>query len=204
MRARRSTVGAAVLVVAIALAGCGLSANREPQAIAPENLPPDLLDPNPGSSTTLPPSAGTTSVDVYFLAADGDGERLSPVPREVRDLSMPGQRLTALFSQPSEEEITAGLITSIPADTTVIDIERTGIDGIEAVVELSNDLFSIEGEELAKAFAQIVWTVTEPGGGIRQVRFIVDGVEIRAPDARGNPLEGAVSRVDYAALSPPR
>jgi len=193
-----------VIVAAALLGGCGLSANSEPQAIAPDNLPPDLLDPNPGSSTTLPESAGTTSVDVYFLATEGDGVRLSPVKREVNDLADPGQRLGALFAQPSEEETVEGLTTSIPADTTLISVERNESDDIEAVIELSDDLVSIEGEALARAFAQIVWTVTEPDGGIRQVRFVVNGVEIRAPDARGNPLDGAVSRVDYASLSPVR
>ncbi|MEO7573881.1 MAG: GerMN domain-containing protein [Acidimicrobiales bacterium] len=202
---RPSMLLAAVFSLSVAvLGGCGLSANGEPQAIAPNNVPPDLLDPNPRPSTTLPESAGTTSVDVYFLATDGARERLSPVRREVTDLTMPGERLTALFTQPSEEEITAGLTTSIPADTTLIRAAVTGVDGTEAVVELSDDLFSIRGEQLARAFAQIVWTVTEPDGGIRSVRFVVDGVEIRAPDARGNPLEEAVTRADYAALSPPQ
>lgn len=200
---RRSIrLAVALSVVVMALGGCGLDVNDEPQAIAPDNLPPGLLDPNPSSSTTLPESAGTTSVAVYFLATDGDRARLSAVVREVANLTVPGERLTALFTQPSEEEIAAGLTTSIPADTTLIRAERTGVDGTQAVVELSNDLFSITGEPLVKAFAQIVWTLTEPDGGIREARFIVDGVEIRAPDARGNPLAGPVTRADYASLSP--
>ncbi len=195
-------LASALCLVVTLLGACGLSANGEPQAIAPDNLPPDLLDPNPGSSTTLPQSAGTTSVAVYFLSTDGGRERLSAVQREVTDLADPGARLAALFSQPSAEEIAQGLTSSVPADTTVIRISRTGVDDVQAIVELSDDLFSIEGERLARAFAQIVWTVTEPDGGIREVRFVVDGVAIRAPDARGNPLDGAVSRADYAALSP--
>ncbi len=204
MSRRRSFLLLAVTSLLAVLGGCGLSANDEPQAIAPDNLPPDLLDPNPGSSTTLPESAGTTSVDVYFLATDGDRERLSAVPREVTDLDDPGARLTNLFSQPSEAELAEGLTTSIPADTTLIRADVTGTDGMEVVVELSDDLFSIEGEQLAKAFAQIVWTLTEPNGGVEKVRFVVDDVQIRAPDARGNPIDGAVSRADYAALSPAR
>ena len=46
----------------------------------------------------------------------------------------------------------------------------------EVMVDISEDIFTIEGEALAQAFAQIVWTATEPGaGGYRQVRFSVDG-----------------------------
>jgi spore germination protein GerM len=191
------------LVALLALmGGCGLSEDARPQAIPPENLPPDLLDPNPGSSTTLPESAGTTSVSVYFLEQVGDRERLVSVPREVNDPSSPGERVTALLTQPSATDQAQGFTTSIPADTKLLDVEENPKDK-ELVLHLSNQLFDVEGQELAKAFAQIVWTVTEPDAGdFRQVRFIVDSQPIRALDADGVEKEGAVTRADYTALAP--
>lgn len=197
--ARRLLARLAVLAL---LGGCGLSENGEPQAIAPENLPPGLLDPNPVSSTTLPQSPGTTTVAVYFLMRDGDGERLVKVEREVANATEPGDRIGALFSQPTSTEAEEGLTTRIPADTVLVDVPVVDDEANELVVDLSNEFTSsIEGEELAKAFAQIVYTVTAIDG-VRQVRFLVDGKEIRAPDAEGVEKEGAVTRADYAALAP--
>jgi spore germination protein GerM len=71
----------------------------------------------------------------------------------------------------------------------------------ELVVDLSSEFLSIEGPELPKAFAQIVWTVSELDG-VRQVRFLVEGEEIRAQNADGAEQEGAVTRADYIALAP--
>lgn len=190
----------ALLAVLALLGGCGLSEHGEPQAIAPENLPPGLLEPNPVSSTTLPQSPGTTTVIVYFLVRDGDGERLARVEREVANATEPGNRIGALFSQPPTEA-EEGLTTSIPADTVLVDVPVVDDEANELVVDLSNELFSIQGVGLAKAFAQIVYTVTEVDG-VRQVRFLVDGRPYRAPDAEGVEKEGAVTRLDYAALAP--
>ncbi len=179
------------------LGACGLSEDGSPQAIAPENLPPDLLDPNPGTSTTLPESPGTSSVSVYFLEQVGGQDRLAEVRREVANPSDPGDRLDALFSQPTE----AGLTTSIPADTRLRAVPVLDADAGELTVDLSSEFLSIEGPELAKAFAQIVWTVSELDE-VDQVRFLVDGEEIRAQDADGVEQEGAVTRGDYNALAP--
>ncbi len=203
---RRSSISSAVAIIVAAvvlLGGCGISADGEPQAIAPEDLPPDLVDPNPVSSTTLPPSPGTTSIAVYFLTTEGDRERLIEVQREVTDLD-PRKRIDTLLSGPAEDEREEeGITTVIPGDTALIDIQLDP-SGVEAVIELSEDLYDIEGEELAKAFAQIVWTVTEVDSGVRRVRFIIDGVEIRIPDDESVERDGAVSRVDYANLAPAR
>ena len=67
--------------------------------------------------------------------------------------------------------------------------EQTG----ELVIDLSSEFLSIEGPELPKAFAQIVWTVSEIEG-VEQVRFLVDGEEIRAQDADGRAGGAAVKQ----------
>lgn len=188
-----------LLAVLPLLAGCGLSEQGEPQVIASENLPPDLLDPNPLPSTT--PSGGSALVSVYLIERVGDTERLAEVQRPAANAIAPAERIAALFSQPTEEETDAGLTTRIPPDTVLLDIFHDE-DARELVVNLSNELFSIQGEELAKAFAQIVWTLSELDD-VRQVRFLVDGVDRNALDAQGVEKEGPVTRADYAALAPP-
>jgi len=112
-----------------------------------------------------------------------------------------GDRIVALLSQPSETEASDGLTTSIPADTTLRAEPVLDEEASELVIDLSSEFLSIEGPELPKAFAQIVWTVSEMPG-VRQVRFLVDGEEIRAQNAAGAEQEGAVTRADYIALAP--
>ena len=79
---------------------CAASPRTAAPAIAPENVPPDLLDPNPGSSTTLPESAGTTH-GLRVLPRDrrrGGGSRRRPGGPE--DAATAGERLAALFRPP--------------------------------------------------------------------------------------------------------
>ena len=60
------------------------------------------------------------------------------------------------------------------------------------------------GEALAQAFAQMVWTATEPeAGGYTQVRFLVDGRPTTVIDGDGFEQD-VVMRRDYSELAPLR
>jgi spore germination protein GerM len=198
-RAARPTALAAVVLLWLA-GGCGLSEDSSPQAIAPADLPPELLDPSSGTSSTAQESPGTTPAAVYFLEEVADRTRLVEVERPVHDAESPGERVTALLSQ--QPDASEGFTTSVPADTMLLRVdERRETD--ELVLHLSGELFDVQGEGLANAFAQIVWTATEPdAGGWTRVRFVVDGRPIRALDANGAEQEGAVTRANYRALAP--
>ncbi|MEX2294265.1 MAG: GerMN domain-containing protein [Acidimicrobiales bacterium] len=199
MRASRllALVVAAALLVA---AGCGVAADGDPRRIEAADLPPDLLDPSPPSTTTIPGSTATASVTVYFILRQGDTTRLAPVRREVAAASRAADRINAILAPTSADEQKLGLITSIPTDTVLLDTTSVPADD-ELVVNLSGALFDVQGKELANAFAQLVWTVTEIDG-VRQVRFKVDGETYRAPNADGIEQDGAVTRGDYNALAP--
>lgn len=200
MSTRLARALAVTLAVSTLLGACGLDANDQPQAIAPENLPPDLLDPNPGSSTTLPESPGTTSVAVYFLTTDG--ERLVAFDRPVADATSPGARIDALLQgPPPKEDSEGGLATSVPQETALLSPPVLDVDQHLLSIDLSMEIFDVEGQALVNAFAQIVWTVTELEG-VREVRFLVDGVVSQAQDAEGVQQEGPVSRADYSSLAP--
>ncbi len=189
---------AVALVLAAVAAGCGLSENDEPRVISAADLPTELVDPSPSSSTTKAPSPTTTSVPVYYLVQQDGVPRLVAVAREVADPTRPRDRLAALLVPPTPDEQAAGILTSIPADTVLID---TKLKGDEVVIDLSRSLFDVQGEELRNAFAQMVWTATEVEG-VRRVRFLVDGEEFRVPDAGGIEQPGAVQRSDYVTLAP--
>jgi hypothetical protein len=199
-RSRRFVGLLTVLVVAIGLAGCGLSANDEPRVIASGDLPNELVDPTGSSSTTLAQSPNTDSVVVYYLVQQDGIARLVPVPREVKDATRPRDRLAALLVPPTPAEQTDGILTSIPADTVLLETRLVEQDQ-ELVIDLSRSLFDIQGQELRNAFAQLVWTATEIDG-VRRVRFLIDGKEYRVPDEDGIEQPGAVSRSDYVTLAP--
>jgi spore germination protein GerM len=184
-----------------ALGGCGVPADGGPHAIPRADLPPDLLDPNPGSSTTLPESAGTTTVEVYLVEEIADGVRLVAVDREVAQADIPNERLATLFGGATETEVRSGITSSIPADTVLLDV-MTDEENREVVIDLSDDIFTIEGEALEQAFAQMVWTATEPeAGGYDQVRFLVDGRRTTVIDGDGVEQD-AVMRRSYGELAP--
>jgi spore germination protein GerM len=187
-----------LVALLVLLAGCGVSADREPRAIDPGDLPADLLDPTPSSSTTL--AGSTTAVTVYLLSRTGDETRLVAVRRKVEDANSAGDRISALLAPVSKEEQGDGLMSSIPSDTVLLDTDQIEANH-ELVVDLSGALFDVQGKELANAFAQIVWTVSEMAG-IDQVRFRVDGEEYRAPNAEGIEQQGAVTKADYRSLAP--
>ncbi|MGQ0433820.1 MAG: hypothetical protein ACT452_15600, partial [Microthrixaceae bacterium] len=95
---------ALVVLLVMALAGCGLSADSQPSPIAAEDLPADLLDPNPPASTTLPDSAATIPITVYLFKRAGDTSRLVPVQREVVDGCRARYPIDALLVPTSAEE----------------------------------------------------------------------------------------------------
>ncbi len=202
MRAARTIACWVALVgVVVAAVGCGLAEDGSPEAIAPDNVPPDLLDPNPPTSSTLPGSPDTSPVTVYFLdERAGEDNVLTAVEREVVDPTRPGPRIEALLNQPpTEEESEDGVFTSIPSGVRLLDTDLNQSSQVLRI-NLSQELFDIEGRELSNAFAQMVWTAAELDG-VRQVRFQVDGEDIQARDDEGSE-RSVVNTGDYRSLAP--
>jgi germination protein M len=191
----------AMLACSLVLASCGLSEDDHPEAIAPENVPPGLLDPDPSTSTTGVPNGEGKTVTVYLTRRSDEGSKLTAVDRDVTDPTRPGDRITALLSQPTPEEAARGLTTAIPAGTILLHAEFEEEDENILDIDVSSDLFDVQGEELATAFAQFVWTVSQLPT-VREVRFLVDGEAINAQDAEGVEQDGPVSTADYVDLAP--
>lgn len=191
--------GGAVLV-GLLVGACGVTAEDEPEVIAADDIPEELLDPAP-STSSAPPGA-TAEVTVYLLQRTGSTTQLVAVTREVQDPTRPGERVEALLQPPSEQEKERGLTSSIPAETVLLGTPVLDSDRQELTLNFSEELFAVEGTELSQAFAQIVWTVTELEG-VRGVRFLVEGEPQRAPNADGVEQDGAVTATgDYWSLRP--
>ncbi|MGV3760042.1 MAG: GerMN domain-containing protein [Actinomycetota bacterium] len=188
-----------LLAASVVLGGCGVTAEDEPELIAGDEVPGDLLDPS--STTSTPREGATAAITVYLLQRTGSATQLVPVTREVEDPARPGERIEALLQPTSEDEKSTGLTSSIPADTVLLGTPTLDPERQELTLNFSEELFSVEGSELSQAFAQIVWTVTELEG-VRRVRFLIEGEAQRAPDADGVEQDGAVSTADYWSLRP--
>lgn len=184
---------------ALLLASCGVPADGDPQVIAADNLPPDLVDPSQSTTTTLPP-AQTVPITVYLLRQTSGGTQLVPVEREVTDPTEPGQRIEAVLdAQPTAQEEARGLSSAIPPDVELLEAPLNRDDRVLSI-DLSGEFFAIQGPLLSNAFAQIVYTAAELDG-VRSVRFRVDGRPQQAIDDEGA-QQSSVDTSDYRSLAP--
>lgn len=194
-----------LLVAAVASGSCGVGTQDRPELLAADDVPDNLLDPNPPTTTTVPDDAAVTRVRVYFLETTADGEtRLAPVEREIPldQLGDLGARLNLLLQQPpTPEEAEQGYSSNIPPDTVVND--TTVIASRElAVVDLSPEFFDIQGQGQRSAFAQVVCTAVD-APAISRVQFTIDG-EPRSALLGDGTQQRTVSCADYPGLQPER
>jgi Sporulation and spore germination len=187
-RLRTATWTLVALSLAAWSVGCGLPTDNDPRPISSGDIPEELLEP---SSTTTPEAVGRFSVDLWWL----DDERLTSRPRNVPDLR-PETAIAALLTGVTTEDAPAD--TSIPSGTELLGTrEANG----EITVNLSEPITTIQGEELKRALAQIVWTATSPGFNISRVKFEVDGEDLPVITDEGTVTE-PVNRGDFRSLQP--
>jgi hypothetical protein len=194
---RRRWLAALVVLALAALAGCGVSTDGSPRAIADDDVPFGLLA-QPSTTTTVPDTNATVrTVTVYLLDEKG---ALRPVDRVV-ELPVTAFRVaTALLLPPTAEETRAGLSTALTADT-----ELRGLDGPIGgllTVDLSSSLLNVTGRRQIQALAQVVFTMTDVPN-VQRVLFEFDGRRRDVPRGDGDLASTPLSRSDYAALEPP-
>ena len=170
----RMGLGAAALaVVALGVVGCGIPTDDSPRAISRENVPDDVAD-----DTTEPtPLQSTVTAEIYLVQSPED-PRLAPVQRPVPSGS-PAARPdpaavleTLLTATASPEEQENGITNLIPPDTRLASQPELARGTL--VVDLTNEIFEIEGENQRAAFGQIVCTANRLDG-VHFVRFLVNG-----------------------------
>lgn len=199
-----ATTRHALLAVVLAIlvpftASCGLDEDDDPRAISPENVPPDLLDPVQESTTTTR-GPGEVAVTIYLLEQVGEQMVLAPTRRTVQDPDQPEDHIQALLSAtPTEREQQQRLTTLIPPDVQLLDSAHDPEER-ELMLDLSREIFDVQGQALSQAFAQIVWTATELDT-VTTVRFRVDGIPTNALDGEGGE-QRVVDRGDYNELEP--
>ena len=170
----RKVLGAAVLAAAApAAAGCGIPTDDGPRAISRENVPDDVVD----APTEATASQPTVTAPIYLVQSPEE-PRLVTVDRRVPADSPaagpdPAAVLeTLLRATANPQEQADGITNLIPQDTRLA--SQPELAGETLVVDLTREIFDVEGENQRAAFGQIVCTANALEG-VRSVRFLVEG-----------------------------
>lgn len=185
---RRLLVAAAAVLGAV---GCSLPTDPAPQAIAPEDVPFDLLGER-GGAPEAEPGPGTSTASLYFVEAVASVDSVVPNFRlraVTRVLETTGERERAaieslLAGRAESDPVT--LTTSIPSGVRLLGIAREGDEDQVLVLDLSAELNSIVNPGLQQAVAQLTFTGLDLPG-VTAVRFALDGEPFAAGAADGRP-----------------
>ncbi len=182
-------------VLAIALAGCGISVQSTAQ--------PLLVPANQFPSPTNPPTSSHPgkAIDVYFLTNEHLVASLRHLPRGKVPLKRMLQlALNRLDAGPLSAEFELGVTTALSPAAAVTLIGR--VKHHVASVDLDSTFENLDTSELFEADAQIVYTLTQfhqvDGvnlvlGGVK-IAWLPDGIEVN---------NRPVTRQDYRAIAPP-
>jgi spore germination protein GerM len=184
----------AVIAVLVGLTACGVSTDSEPHEISQANVPE-------GDTSSRASSAGQGGevIDVWFLQGENDDVHLVARERTVRRPKTARGVLEALLLDgPNETERAFDITTAIPSSTTLAGPPELGEGGV-LVVDLSDGLFEVRGDELRNAYAQLVCTATELDT-VQSVAFELDGETISAFDGNGRSTSRPLRCQDYAGL----
>ncbi len=149
-----------------------------------------------GADDDEAPAAETTRVLAYLLR----GEQVGAVAREVPETdALARAAIEQLLLGPGDAETAAGLGTTIPGGTQLLDVAIA--DGV-ATVDLSGEYDDGGGSaSMFTRLAQVVFTLTQLPT-VEGVRFRIDGEDVETFSAEGIGLDGPQTRADYEDQSP--
>jgi hypothetical protein len=196
-RRRHRALVLGILAVLALTAACAMPSDAEPQPISMSDDFDDLLEPAP-PPTTATPAEETLPRTLWFIADDVLSSQSTQVEvSRAGDLTEVLNRLAAGTRQQDHR-------SAIP-DGVVFVGHRSDEGSRTVTIELADvSLFEIDGNELARAVAQIVFTTTHPGNnfGYDRVRFEIDGSIRSVPIGAGSNTNDPVGRCDYERFDP--
>ncbi|HKA83857.1 MAG TPA: GerMN domain-containing protein [Acidimicrobiales bacterium] len=187
-RVRTVVCSAALAVVALG-AGCGIPTDDNPRAISRENVPDEAVD----ATTESTESQETVAVPISLVQSPEDPrlvdvERRVPVSNPSAGPDPAAVLETLLRAAPNARERSDGVTNLIPEDTRLASQPELARGTL--VVDLTNEIFDVEGETQRAAFGQIVCTANKLDG-VDSVRFLIQGEprEVQADSgATGGPV----------------
>ncbi|WDZ82626.1 GerMN domain-containing protein [Micromonospora cathayae] len=191
-RAVGTAAGLLVLVGLLALAGCGVTGEREPRTVTPPQGPfPALSSPAPAVTET-----GALVEQLCYVRDD----RLVLVDRRVRIPQTPREQIRLLLDGPVGAERGAGLTSTLTGVNVVTGVR---VAGGEATVEVGERLAGTGRNDEVLAFGQIVCTLTSRPD-VDRVIFVQAGERLGVPRADGSLSTGPLTVADYSAMITPR
>jgi spore germination protein GerM len=192
----------ALAVVMLAAVGCGIPTDDRPRAISRENLPDDLVDAT--ADATAP--QGTATAQIYLVQSRED-PRLVAVDRRIpADSSSAGTDPAAVLetllgATANSVERADGITNLIPEGTWLASQPELARGTL--LVDLTSEIFDVEGENQRAAFGQIVCTA-DALEGVDALRFRVEGARVEAPVDSGVTDGPVTCARDYERLQPER
>ncbi|MGI9121013.1 MAG: GerMN domain-containing protein [Acidimicrobiales bacterium] len=184
-------------VAMLAMAGCGVGTDAQPQVLAPEKVPYSLLTPSTTPTTgPVTPTVAQMAASVYLV--DNETSQLVEVQRSVPAPPSVRSALEELIKGPTEAELTRGLRSNIARSTVLRGV--SGPDGGVVTVDLS-DLTGIAGQGQRLALAQVVFTVTA-APDVQRVLFAFAGEPSEVPNGQGESTGRPLGREDFATFDP--
>ena len=184
---------AVLVAAAVALAGCGVGAQRSPVALDRRSIPYGLLGHRAHRQTSAP-NFESTRVTLWLVGGD---QQLVPVRAYVAWPATIGGLLNALVQGPTEPQSQRGLVSPASAVGPISSgPPRHGIVPVDLPASFEN----LGGSDQLLAAAQIVYTLTG-FPGIRGVVFKVVGERANVPNAKGKLVAGPLTRAAYSSLA---
>jgi spore germination protein GerM len=193
---RRWTAAAVALVAIVIVVSCGVPLEDSTNTIANDDVPFELLEPAPTTTTTIAPAGPTTTTPletvVLYLVRN---ERVVVVTREYAQPLGMRDRLLQLTLPLTAEEMEQGFRSAVPPGS-INDVTPSG--GV-ATVDLTHAFTEYGPSDQVLAFAQITYTLLMTPG-IGQVAFTLDTVAIQPLDDEGTVIPGPVTKETYDDL----
>jgi hypothetical protein len=187
MIARRFAAMGLVLTVS---AGCGVPVDDRARPLGGDQVPSSV----PGA--TLPAPAGSVSlasVELFLVR----GSRLAAVNRQVPTPVTAARTSTEIVRGPTQIERSGGLRTALPRSVRVLGSVAHDVP----LIDVTESLTGVDGEEQVLALAQLVFTLTGLPG-VNGVSFARDGRPVEVPTGDGELKRGPLRREDFAAVAP--
>jgi spore germination protein GerM len=184
-------VSFAVLALALVVSACGERGSTSGEDRRGEGAPGAALETN---------GAGTFTYEVWFADSDGlllMSKRQTNVEPEASRVA----RIVVdnLLAGPPEAEVAAGVITAIPSNTELLDLDIE--DGI-ATVDLSSEYEQGSGSWAESLrLAQFVYTLTQ-FDTVRAVDFRLEGEPVKLFGGHGMLVDRPQARRDFRAFLP--
>jgi hypothetical protein len=182
----RRACGAALLV-AVVLAGCGVTPEDSARQVEPPRGQPAWP-----SQPSSPDDPGAVLETLYLIS----GDEIVATVRHVSTEPTPDELLDDLLAGPTPAERRAGLTSALLGDDIITGVRMVDTN---AVVEVAAGLGDTSRNDQLLALGQIVCTLTDHPL-IAGVSFTSDGQSVAVPVADGSLSTGPLTTADYTAL----